>query len=169
MALRIYEIRNEYIDYLCAYAPHLFHNKKEGQSNERKYIGIVLEINGFKYFAPLSSFKEKHKTMQDSLDFIKIKTFAVINLNNMFPSPQSEIIDFDIKRVNNPKYKALLQREYRAITIQEEKILDSAKKLYSYKIEKCNKTPLAKRCNDFLLLEQKASEYICPTNDNLNQ
>lgn len=157
--LRIYEIRNEYIDYLSQYAPHLFHNKKASQSNERKYIGIVLEINGFKYFAPLSSFKEKHKTMQDSLDFIKIKTFAVININNMFPAPQAQIIDFDIKSVKNPKYKALLQREYRCITMQEATILESAKKLYDYKIEHGNKTPLAKRCNDFLLLEKKAGEY----------
>ena len=84
--LRIYEIQPAYIDYLSEFAPHLFHNKKAGQNNERKYIGIVLQINGHNYFAPLSSFKEKHKKMKDSLDFIKIKTFAVINLNNMFPA-----------------------------------------------------------------------------------
>ncbi|MCR5388003.1 MAG: type III toxin-antitoxin system ToxN/AbiQ family toxin, partial [Lachnospiraceae bacterium] len=45
----------------------------------RKYIGIVLEINSFKYFAPLSSFKSKHKKMDEGVDFIKIKDYAVIN------------------------------------------------------------------------------------------
>ena len=39
------------------------------------------------YFAPLSSFKEKHTRMPEAVDFIKIKRYAVINLNNMFPVP----------------------------------------------------------------------------------
>ena len=156
--LRIYEIQPAYIDYLSEFAPHLFHNKKAGQNNERKYIGIVLQINGYNYFAPLSSFKEKHKKMKDSLDFIKIKTFAVINLNNMFPVPDSQVINFDIKTVKNPKYKALLQREYRYIVMLEETIIESAEKLYNHKITN-NKTSLSKRCNDFLLLEKKADEF----------
>ena len=96
--------------------------------------------------------------MKDSLDFIKIKTFAVINLNNMFPVPDSQVINFDIKTVKNPKYKALLQREYRYIVMLEETIIESAEKLYNHKIAN-NKTSLSKRCNDFLLLEKKADEF----------
>ena len=157
--LKIYEIQNAYIDYLSEFAPHLFHNKKVLQSNERKYIGIILKVNEHDYFAPLSSFKQKHYKMKEGLDFIKIKTFAVINLNNMFPVPKSQVIDFDIKSVKNPKYKELLQREYRIITSLEKRIIESAEKLYNYKIENKDNTPLAKRCNDFLLLEQKATEY----------
>lgn len=44
-----------------------------------------MRVNGFDYFAPLSSFKDKHKTMKESVDFLKVKDYAVINLNNMFP------------------------------------------------------------------------------------
>jgi len=33
--LKIYEIENSYIDHLVPFAPHLFHNKKENQENER--------------------------------------------------------------------------------------------------------------------------------------
>lgn len=44
--LKIYEIKNAYIDYLVPFAPHLFHNKKSTQENERKYIGIILTVNG---------------------------------------------------------------------------------------------------------------------------
>lgn len=55
--IKLYEVNADYIDYLSAYAPHLFQNKKPGQNNERKYIGIVFQINGLDYFAPLSSFK----------------------------------------------------------------------------------------------------------------
>ncbi|MBR6923206.1 MAG: type III toxin-antitoxin system ToxN/AbiQ family toxin, partial [Oscillospiraceae bacterium] len=37
-----------------------------------------LYINGYEYFAPLSSFKPKHSSMKESLDFLKIKKYAVI-------------------------------------------------------------------------------------------
>ena len=75
-SIKIYEIDAAYIDYLVPYAPHLFHNRQKGQQNERKYIGVVLSINGFDYFAPLSSFKEKHKSMKESIDFIKVKNLT---------------------------------------------------------------------------------------------
>ena len=71
-SLKIYEIENAYIDYLVPFAPHLFHNKKENQENERKYIGIILTVNGLDYFAPLSSFKEKHRKMKNNMDFLKV-------------------------------------------------------------------------------------------------
>ena len=158
-SLRIYEINQDYIDYLASFIPHLFRNKKPDQQNERKYIGIVLEVHNQKYFAPLSSFKTKHKLMNEGLDLIKIKHLAVINLNNMFPVPPLQIVNFDIKTVQDQKYKALLQREHRVITSLEQKICENAEKLYRHKIKNGDSTPLAKRCNDFLLLEQKAAEY----------
>ena len=83
--LSFYTVDERYIDYLAPYAPHLFHNAKKGQGHSRKYIGIVLEVNGFEYFAPLSSFKEKHRRMKNGLDFIKVGDYAGINLNCMFP------------------------------------------------------------------------------------
>jgi len=85
--IKFYEINATYIDYLKPYAPHLFHNRREGQVNERKYIGVVLQVRGNDYFAPLSSFKPKHQRMKEGLDFIKVRHYAVINLNNMFPVP----------------------------------------------------------------------------------
>jgi len=51
-----------------------------------------LEINGFYYFAPLSSFKFKRKKMKKSVDFIKIKDYAVININNMIPVAKEQLI-----------------------------------------------------------------------------
>ena len=57
--IKFYEVDPKYIDYLLPAAPHLFQNKKSTQQNSRKYIGVVLTINGIDYFAPLSSFKIK--------------------------------------------------------------------------------------------------------------
>jgi protein AbiQ len=50
--IKLYEIDAKYINYLSAFAEHLFHNKQAGQSNERKYIGVILTVNGMEYFAP---------------------------------------------------------------------------------------------------------------------
>ena len=82
--LKIYEINSKYIDYLALYAPHLFRNSQPNQQNTRKYIGVVLQIKNMNYFAPLSSFKAKHARMKENIDFIKIKNYAVINLNNVY-------------------------------------------------------------------------------------
>lgn len=159
MNLKLYEINPEYIMYLSAYAPHLFLNKQQGQKNERKFIGIILEVNGFQYFAPLSSFREKHKKMKDGIDFIKIKDYAVININNMFPVPTGEYNYVDISIEKDLQYKALLQAEYRIIKVQQKRIIKNAEIVYKHKILKSNQTLLAKRCNDFCELEKACENY----------
>ena len=121
--LKIFEVKSEYIQYLSNYQNHLFlHTNEKGK---RKYIGIVFQINGINFFAPLSSYKTKHVKMKESVDFIKIKDYAVINLNNMIPVPNSQIVEI----------------------------------VYSHKIHNGDSTALAKRINDFELLEKLCSEY----------
>lgn len=156
--IKLFHVSSAYVDYLVPYAPHLFHNRQKGQKNERKYIGILLHIHGMDYFAPLSSFKEKHIHMKESLDFIKIKHYAVINLNNMFPVPPRLYTYVDISKESNSKYKSLLA-EYRYIKSIEEKIRKNAVYLYRLKAGETI-SPLTKRCNDFLLLEELCRNYI---------
>ena len=158
--IKLYEVNADYIDYLSAYAPHLFQNKKPGQNNERKYIGIVFQINGLDYFAPLSSFKQKHHRMKEAVDFIKVKDYAVINLNNMFPVPLTERKYVDIRNERDPHYRALLLAEYRFIKSIQEKIRKNAQNVYKIKIKDGTSSALAKRCNDFLVLEKACKEYI---------
>lgn len=159
MSISFYEIDEKYIDYLASFAPHLFHNKQANQKNERKYIGIVLSINGFDYFAPLSSFKDKHKTMSEGMDFVKVGNYAVINLNNMFPAALKLCSYVDFKKETDAQYRKLLEAEYRIIKKKQDRILKNALNLYQYKVKNGNSTALAKRCNDFSLLEEKAKLY----------
>ncbi len=159
MAIELYEVNSKYIDYLVPFAPHLFHNKKSGQHNERKYIGIILIVEDMKYFAPLSSYKAKHDKMKNSLDFMKIGNYAVVNLNNMFPVPENEYTYVNIKMVKNEQYKKLLMTEYRIIKKLQDKIRKNARELYTHKKKNGTATALAKRCNDFILLEEKCREY----------
>lgn len=155
--IRIYEIKDEYIKYLSNYQNHIF--KQTTGSVKRKYIGIILEIRGIHYFAPLSSYKRKHNWMKESVDCIKIKDYAVINLNNMIPVPNSQIVDIDINKEKDPSYRFLLQAESREINRQKDKIKKNAETVYNHKKYNGNATALAKRTNDFKLLEKLCKEY----------
>ena len=155
--LRIYEIKNEYIKYLSNYQEHLFlHTNEKGK---RKYIGIVFQINGINFFAPLSSYKTKHVKIKESVDFIKIKDYAVINLNNMIPVPNSQIVEIDINKEKDLSYRYLLQAESREINRQKNRIRKNAEIVYGHKIHNGDSTALAKRTNDFELLEKLCREY----------
>ena len=156
--LKIYEVNENYIEYLIPYAKHLFHNKKEEQSQKRKFIGILLIVNNLEYFAPLSSFKEKHRRMQNTIDFIKIYDIAVLNLNCMFPIPKGQYKYVNINKIADFKYRMLLQQEYRFITSKQDKIIKQSKELY--KIATSNKeSKLAKRCLDFKKLEELCKKF----------
>ena len=155
--LRIYEVKSEYVDYLARYHEHLFYNKG---NYGRKYIGVVLDINGYKYFAPLSSFKEKHRKIKEGVDFIKVKDYAVININNMIPVPQGAYRSPDINGEKNPHYRYLLQAESREINRQKNRILKNAEIVYSHKKKYGVSTLLAKRTNDFNKLEQLCDKYV---------
>lgn len=159
--IKFYEIDNEYIEYLSKHEVHLFKNKKPGQLNERKYIGIVLNVNDFKYFVPLSSYKDKHELIKEGIDFIKIKHYAVLNINNMFPVPEGKYTYINFSKVKDDKYKQLLLREYRVIKSIQDKIRKNAAIVYQHKIKNANETLLAKRCNDFLRLEMACNNFMC--------
>ena len=157
--LLFYEIDEKYIDFLSQFSEHLFHNAKVSQTYSRKYIGILFEINGIKYFAPLSSFKPKHKRLSETVDFIKIGDMAVINLNNMFPVPENA---YSLKNQNteqNQQYRTLLNNEIRIIKQKTEQIINNAKTVYNHKMTNDGKSKLSQRCNNFKLLEEKYKEW----------
>lgn len=132
--LRFYEIDSTYIAYLAQYDQHLFHNVKISQNFTRKYIGILFEINYFKYFAPLSSFKEKHKRLTETVDFIKIGDMAVLNLNNIFPVPDGIYSLKDPSLEVNQQYKTFLNNEIRIIKQKTEQIINNAMAVYNHKM-----------------------------------
>lgn len=157
--IELYEIDSDYIKYLSSFEQHLFRNKKVTQVFTRKYIGIVLKINEFDYFAPLSSYKEKHKRLCETKDFIKVGTFSVINLNNMFPAPINlckKVIIADLKDIH---YRNLVRSEYRIIRQKTQLILQNAKAVYEHKMINDGKSKLSQRCNNFKLLEEKCKLY----------
>ncbi|MDD6071344.1 MAG: type III toxin-antitoxin system ToxN/AbiQ family toxin [Clostridiales bacterium] len=156
--LKLYEINSNYIKYLAKYQDHLFIS--DGDKANRKYIGIILQMNGLKYFAPLSSFKQKHKRMKGSVDFIKLRDYAVININNIVPVPEGEYHLVDVNGTKDQQYRFLMQAESREINRQRNRILKNADIVYKHKLRYGDATPLAKRTNNFVELEKRCKEYI---------
>ena len=61
MRLKFYEVDGEYIKYLKEYGDDKIPNIKYDK-HKKFFCGIVLTINNFNYFAPVSSFNRKlHK------------------------------------------------------------------------------------------------------------
>lgn len=138
------------------------------------HVGILLDINGISYYVPVSSPKEKHYKMNNSLDFHKLvdantgKLYAVININNMIPVPVKYAVQLKYNTIDTfrlftstmerTNYIYLLQKEKALIDAAEETLKEKARKLY----EKCIKSPdsrLAKRCCNFIALEKACKEY----------
>ncbi|OGO89583.1 MAG: hypothetical protein A2Y24_00115 [Clostridiales bacterium GWE2_32_10] len=156
--LNFYVITDEYVKYLHNFDNTVVENKDPiNRYFDRKYIGVVFELNEFKYFAPLSSFKNKHRKMKEAIDFIKIGTMAVINLNNMIPVPEGEITYCNIEKQDDMRYRQLLRNEYDICKHKENHIIKNAKSLYN-KVTNYNSF-IAERCCDFKLLEDKCREW----------
>mgnify|MGYP000910979095 CR=1 FL=1 len=156
-----YEIDDEYINYM-----HLVDNKillpKEKERKEmRKYIGVIILINGYKYYIPLSSYKpEVYDNMYESISLMKVKKMAVIRVNNMFPAIDEAVHPINFHDVKDEKYKYLLMAEYREIKTRENELRKNARIVYGHRINKNNKHKrLYGICCDFKKLELATSTY----------
>lgn len=63
--LNFYTISDKYIEYISRFDSHIAYNKV----TKMPYIGIVLNINGALYFAPMFSPKKQHLKYKENLSF----------------------------------------------------------------------------------------------------
>lgn len=135
-----------------------------GDKANRPFIGVVLEVNGCKYFAPMTSPKPKHLKMNDSTmpDFIRINNGAWggINLNNMIPVADGFLTKVDIGKESNEDYKNLLTNQISWCNKNREKITKKAQRLYNLVCKGNVGEALLNRCCDYKLLEEMCKEYI---------
>lgn len=125
----IYHIKDEYINFIKEYDSSVPDNKHES----RPYIGVILEIDETKYYAPFTSPKAKHQSMHNAKDFRKIDggRLGAINFNNMIPVPDEAIIPICINDEENIQYRRLLQNQYRAISQDWSVIQATAERLHT--------------------------------------
>jgi len=156
--LKLYEIDKDYLCFLHSvdYRVSLEHLN----ANTRKFLGVVCEINNIKYYAPLGSPKEKHKTMHECIDLYKIKNgeLGVINFNNMIPVSDDVVNMFELSttlKENDPKYYNVMLEQLRIFSNDEEsiKIRKKAKKLYNMRYKPYLNDKIKSRCCDWHTLE----------------
>ena len=160
--LKLVVIDNKYCDYLRKFdkrVPYNFSNKKN-----RPFIGVLFNIDDIKYFAPLSSPKEKHKIMRNMVDFLKLDDgkLGALNFNNMIPVTDNNyyLIDMDNpNKLNDIKYYNLLLDQLTWLNEHNLLVRKKSKRLYNlYNNKKLNKT-IFNRCCNFKLLEEKCMKY----------
>lgn len=71
-----YIVDKKYVSYLRKFDYKVGH--VEYGDKLKLHIGILIEIDGIKYYVPVSSPKEKHNKMSNGLDFHKVVDDKVI-------------------------------------------------------------------------------------------
>lgn len=156
--MKFYHIKEDFITYLRQFDTKVAENKNQ----TRPYVGIVLEVNSVKYYAPFSSPKPKHKKMKNGKDFRKINNglYGAINFNNMIPVLDSALIEIDIANITDVKYRRLLQNQYNSIKSDEKGILRTAENLRKLLFDEERNLSvydriIKQRCCNLVLLEEK--------------
>lgn len=171
--LKIYNIDNKYIDFLKQFESNIDYNIKEDDGRRRPYIGIVLDMKNFLYFAPLKSPKKKFNlSMKSHVDIVLIENGekGIINLNDMIPiaKENKEKLLVEVKYIiekqdeeNEIKYKNLIQDQINWCNKKDNKrmIYKKAKRVYELFDKLPNNNKLKQRCCNFKYLEKKIEWY----------
>lgn len=161
--LKIVRVSSNYCDYLRKFDNKVAYNKYEKEL--RPFIGILFKIDECEYFAPLSSPKEKHKKMKNTVDFFKIKNgeLGAVNFNNMIPVNKNNYFLVELNKetltISEFKYQKLLREQLEWLNANYYQVKNKSFKLYN--LYNSGKLPenIMKRCCDFKLLEQKCNQY----------
>ena len=169
MKLNLYSVSDKYIKYLRQFDERIYDNKEDIRTQTRKYLGIVLTVNDFNYYIPMSSPKksdyidyEKKIIRKDTKTIIRIynsdRLYGTLRISNMIPVPDSELILYEPKYEKNKNYKILVEKELEFIEKNENMIKKYASIIYNQKNNGYDVSYI-KNVVDFKLLEQKCKEY----------
>ncbi len=155
--VRLVHVDSKYINYLFKFDKHVMYNK--GQ--RRPYIGILFEVRGHKYYAPLTHPKEKFINMKNDVDFMRIEggKLGAINFNNMIPVVDSAVKKINTREIMDWKYKLLIINQISFFDEHDTEIVDRATKLYKSIVRHTARKAVQERCCNFQLLEKKSALY----------
>ena len=153
--LYFYYVNKEYANFLRQYdekVPNLNYD-----SHDKFFCGVVFEINGFKYYAPIS-----HETVKQQTSLIiydKGRAISSIKFAFMIPVLDEHLtkIDFEVIAKDDPKYADLLRAEYRYCSSIAEKLYDKAKSVYNIGPNKSHRLNFV--CCQFKELEKHVNDY----------
>ena len=153
--LKFYDINKDYVKFLKTVdrqVPDI-----EYSSNNKFVCGIVLNVNGVKYYAPISHKTEKQQTNLQIFDNgVPIST---IRFSFMIPAFDEVLTFKDFRAIAkvDPDYAALLHAEHSYCSSHQTDIRNKALSVYHIG---CNKNHrLNYTCCDFKKLEEHYLEY----------
>lgn len=135
--LKFYTVSTAYLDHLQAVEPKVYYSKGDAYINAKPYVGIVLEVAGHKFIAPLTSYKPKQDGIKSSsLAAFKLhergnpnNKLGMISLNNMIPILDTEINPLDVN-AQKGGYQRMLYKQFEFIKANSDEIKDRAAKLH---------------------------------------
>ena len=175
--LKVYSISDRYIDYLRGHNSNVYSNKVDNRKHTRKYIGVVIELAGYKYYIPMSSPKNTDYQLAGNRKVIKKSIVPIIRIvvrnnkgekelkgtlriSHMIPVPETELELYDLDNESDGEYKELVQNEIIYIRKQCEKIIANAHLLYKQKKNEDKTAGYVKYALDYSSLELLCDEYI---------
>ena len=176
--LKLYSVDNAYIDYLrSSVSEHIFSNEGPFYRHSRKYLGVVLDVSGYKYYVPLSSPKKSDYLIKEDGSqeirksivpimrliecdrFGRAKLLGTLKFNSMIPVPDECLSLYDLEAEKDDSYKDLIKKEMRVINRNTPKILKSASVIYKQKAGNLKIKYLASTL-DFKALERAYDLYV---------
>lgn len=174
--MRLYSISDEYVEFLRKKYPRIYSNKEDTRIHTRKYLGVVLEIDGYKFYIPLSSPKKhdykdvdgKKTIRKDSLIVIRMISYkngekelkGTLQIGTMIPVPDSEIELYDVGGEKDKQYRDLITEELIFIRKHKDKIKKSARVLYSKKKASNSDNAVVANCLDFIAVCSECDKWI---------
>ena len=151
--LKLVKIKEEYLDYLRKYENRISYTKEE--KIRRPFVGILFKIEDMLYYAPLT-----HKEKDSNETNIRIndsngKFKGYILFNNMIPVNKEDIINYDINKEIDYKYKNIVYNQMLFLRKNYYKIIEKALNVYKGIVKKEHKSI----CFNFKELESLCKEY----------
>lgn len=149
-----YTVNTDYLEYLYQIDSEVYYNSSY-RNSIKPFVGIIVGIENYNYFIPISSAKEKHKKWRNVSDehFLiyelidsnitisgdvykyysddeKMHILSILDIKKMIPVPTGfyERIEFD--ELDDKRYKDLFEKEYAFCLKAKTKILRKVEKLY---------------------------------------
>lgn len=178
--LGLYNIDTDYLKYLNGIEPEVQFTEDKDYA-QKPFLGIVVMVDTYSYFIPLTSSKPKHtkwknvgpahyliyeqvkKTELRKRDIFKsisdtdaLKIFAALDLKKMIPVCDGLYTWIDFSSLSDKKYADLLEKEYRFCQKQQNGILTKVAQIYKEQKETGKVYPMY--C-DFTKLEDACDKY----------
>ena len=135
MRLKFFRVDNEYTDKLRRIDPHVTHNNDD---HENTYVGILLQVEDIKYFAPLTHTTYDNRWHQVPINITNasgqiVNRLGTILLHNMIPVYEDiyDIVDVDaLKSTDIARYNLYQEQlNWMNIEINQQTIISKAEEV----------------------------------------